>query len=63
MHMNEDQLGSMWRYLSTTSHARILQLTLEEVLQDQPDRVSDQGACENFLDSRSKIRGEDLVNT
>ena len=32
MHINEEQLGLMWRYLSETSPARILQVVLEAVL-------------------------------
>ena len=32
--MNEEQLGSMWRDLSATPSARILQVILEAVLQD-----------------------------
>ena len=39
MQMNEEQLGLMWKYLSATPPARIMQVFLDEVLQTKPFQV------------------------
>ena len=57
--MNEEQLGSMFRDFCTTPTDRILQDT---VLQEQPDKVSEQGDRKFLLDSRKERRGSDMDN-
>ena len=59
--MNEEQFGTMWINFSATPPARILQVILEAVLQDQPDRVSYQGYSDISLESRRKRRSDNIV--
>ena len=61
MQMNEEQLGSMWRYLSETPPARILQVILEAVLHTGPNQAIGSGDQDIRVEKGRKIRVKDLL--
>ena len=60
--MNEEQLVSMWRYLSETPPVRILQVILEAFLQAQLNQDLFQVDHNILLEDIIKSRGDHLLN-
>ena len=61
MQINQEQLGSMWIYLSATPPTKILQVILESFLQAQPNLSLGWVGCKILAETRRKSRGDNLV--
>ena len=61
LNMNEEPLGSMWRDLSETPPARILQVILEAVLKSKPNQDLCQMDWYILVEDRRRRRGDNML--